>query len=285
MAEEQGTPSGGNGNQLGRGGWRRLLTIPGALIMTALTALIAFSVTTLATRVSEQLQSDTPLSVTVEQDPARIAGRSAAGQSAMIPRDVRTTGSPGPLGCNDFYRWVHENQGVDGNTSFVQVVLQGNVSDAVLVTGLRVDVRSREPALRGIPVTCPTAGTVEYREVSVDLDAVSPKVSYPSDQPPAFGVTIKKGESEVYSIVASARQGHYRWVILIDLVVRGEARTLEVNNTGRPFETTAMANSGYWSWNYVDAWDLWWDDEEPPPPSSVDFPSSVPAGTALLPLP
>jgi hypothetical protein len=250
--------------------------------MTALTALITFSVTALATRVSERLESNNPLSVAIERNPALIAGRSSAGQAAMIPREVRTAGSPGPLGCNGFYRWVHENKGVDGNTSFVQVVLQGNVSDAVLVTGLRVAVRSRESPLKGIPVECPTAGTVEYREASVDLDATPPKLSYPSDQPQAFGVTIEKGESEVYSIAALARNGYYRWVILVDLVVRGEARTLEINDAGMPFETTSMSGSARWSWNYIDTWDLTTTDGVSP--SNVGLPDSVTGGAALPPL-
>lgn len=266
-----------------RSPWNRILSIPGALVMVALTTAVTFGVTSLAGSVKESLDAGDPLSITVEGDPKFIAGVGESGHSAVIPGDVPIAGSPGPMGCLGFHQWVRNNQGIDETTTFLQVVVQGNIDDSVLITGLRARVLQDEPPLKGVPVTCPTAGTVEFHQTRIDLDAKPPAVSYSGSEPAPFGVTLGKGESEAYTIAAVARVARYQWALEMDLVVHGEKKTIEITDNGTPFDTTAATAASHWEWNYNDAWQRY-------APSNNDqqlqsLPTSIPGGNPLPPLP
>lgn len=265
-----------------RSPWSRILSLPGALVMVALTTVVTFGVTSLAGSVKERLDAGDPLSITVEGDPKFIAGVGDSGHSAVIPDYIPIAGSPGPLGCLGFHQWVRDNQGIDETTTFLQVVVQGNIDDSVLITGLRARILEERPPLRGVPVTCPTAGTVEFHQTSIDLDTKPPAVSYSKIEPAPFGVTLGKGESAAYSLEAVARMAWYQWVLEMDLVVHGEKQTIEITDNGTPFNTTAGTATSHWEWNYRDTWRRYAPSNDDEQLQSV--PTSIPGGNPLPPL-
>jgi hypothetical protein len=202
----------------------------------------------------------------------------------MIPANVRPTGTPGAQGCDGFHSWVHANHGVDTGRSQLQVVVQGKVPDAVLISAMRVKVLHRGPPLTGIPVVCETQGEAQIRAVSIDLDATPPRVIYDAGAKP-FAFTISNGETETFNILASTRRAHYRWTLELDVIVNGTKRTIEVRDKGGPFETSADSSRGYWSWDYQDTWILGWNPERAGRPAGLKVPATVRVGTPLPPLP
>lgn len=263
--------------------WKRLFSLPGALLVAALTAVVTFAATAAANYVNDRIQARNPVSVSVETDPALIPGVGSDGQSAVIPASVTTKGDPGPLGCEGFYRWQKRNGGISEGKTTIQLVIQGNISDPVLVTGLRVKVDSRGAPLTGIPADCPTAGTVEFHDASVDLDAADPQVTYPPTEPKHFGISLTRGESEAFILSGLTQHYYCTWTLQMDLVVKGAQREIDVSDHGKPFQTTAATSTSHWSWNYRDAWLL--DRPDPSAASTASVPSSIAGDRPLPPLP
>jgi hypothetical protein len=270
--------------EAGRRWWRKLLTAPGILVAAAATTLVSFAATEVAQRVTAEVRAGDPLDVAVERDPARIPGMTSAGVSAVIPVGAPTKGGLGKEDCDGFHRFVRSNNGVDTGRSQLQVVLQGKVPDAVLVTSMRVVILQRGPALTGIPVLCSTEGEAAIRSVSIDLDSSPPKVAYGGDKSKPFAFTIANGETETFNVTASARKAYYRWVLELDVLVRGDKTTLRVGDEHDPFATSAVASRAHWSSDHGGHWNVTWDGGDPPPglpPGKL----TVPDGDPLSPLP
>ncbi|MET4720782.1 pimeloyl-ACP methyl ester carboxylesterase [Bradyrhizobium japonicum] len=192
-----------------------------------------------------------PLSITMKDNPARIGAFSDQAIYGVIPADVRTTSSPGP-GCVGFHDWLKRNKGVDAGETKLQLIVQGKVAKAILLAEMRVRIIDTLPLVTGIPVVCPPAGGANYRPIEIDLDANPPRVRYEFGKK-SFGFTVQAGETEVFNVVAKTTQGHYRWVIELDIVVDGNQRTIEIGNPS-PFETTASKSTGHWAWDYKGSW-------------------------------
>ena len=253
--------------------WQGLLTVPGVVAVTALTAVVSWIATQAVSQVGSNLASRDPLALSIETNPSRIGGFDDLPILAVIPDGVRTTGSPGP-GCEGFHLWVRGLGGVDAGSTKLQLVVQGKVADPVLISAMRVKVLERLPRVTGVPVQCPPAAEAQIRAVAIDLDAIPPRVTYRSGSNRAFGFTVQEGETESFNVVASTRRAHYRWLLELDLVVSGKKRTIELSDGGRPFETTPTTGRAWWSWNYRDAWSL----EAP----ELHLPTrTVPAGAPL----
>jgi len=218
------------------------------------------------------------VAVTVETDPSRISGVSDADRPVVIPASTRTTGNPGS-GCEGFYAWATRNGGVDGGETIVQIIAQGKHDSAVLLNEMRIRVLNKTPPMRGIPATCPAAGSAQRRAISVDLDKVPPTVSYETnDDVSPFGFTLAKGETETFIVAASATQATYRWLIELDLFVDGVRKTVVIGPQGGFATTVWQASGEYWVWNFQDAWTLANSNE------AAGNSMSVPADAPLPPL-
>lgn len=260
-----------------RRGWRRLLTVPAIVATTALTGAVSWGVTHFLAETSSSLEARNPIAISLETNPSRIGGASDETIRAILPSGENLTGSPG-AGCDGFHPWAMKHGGVDAGTTKLQLIVQGRVPDAVQLSGLRVEVLSASPPLRGVSVECPPAAEAQFRAIAVDLDGNPPRVTYHSSTGNPFGFTLNDGETETFNIVASASQGHYEWILHLDVVVSGQRRTFTIRrDDGKPFETTANnVNGRSWSWDYSGSW-LRTD------PAGDGHGERVPAGEQLAP--
>ena len=237
--------------------WRRILTVPGIVIFTAVTTAVSWGVSEGLIRLTTaKPDPQDAVAVTVETDPGRISGVSTADRPVVIPASTRTTGNPGS-GCDGFYAWATRNGGVDAGKTIVQIIAQGKHDSAVLLSEMRIKVLSKTPPMQGIPAVCPTAGTAQRRAISVDLDEIPPGVSVDSNGGASpFGFTLAKGETETFIVTASTTQATYRWSIELDLIVDGVRTSVVIGPQGG-FATTVWQDSGqHWVWNSQDAWTL-----------------------------
>jgi hypothetical protein len=237
-----------------RAWWRRLLTIPGLVGATALTTAVSWGATAVITRVAESSAPEDAIAISVETDPARIAGVNTAGRTMVIPAGRRTTGSPGPY-CDGFHRWGVRNSGIDSEESIIQVVAQGRSDKAVLLRGLSVRVLSKQKPAPGIQVLCPNAGDASFRALSIDLDASPPTVEYDSKSGDPFGFTLANGETETFLVTARATTATYVWRLELDVVVDGVKKTIGVGPS-RGYTTTVARPGAVWHWNWENAWSL-----------------------------
>jgi hypothetical protein len=161
---------------------------------------------------------------------------------AMVLPQASLRGGPG-AGCEAFREWGLRVGGVDAGESVVSVVVQGNTSDAVYVAGMRAHVLSEGTPAEGVLGVCPSAGTVTPRDVVLDLDASRTGKYVTSGRAAPFGFTLARGETEVFHVTATTRRHAVRWLLELDLVVAGAHRTIVVSEDGRPFATSAYAET------------------------------------------
>lgn len=258
--------------------WRqKLLTIPMVAISVAFTAAVSWLATQLLLDLRSKIDAREPLAVSVEDNPIRIGAFSDLPIHGIIPATVRTTGSPG-LGCDGFRDWLRRNSGVDAGSTKLQLAVQRKIPKPVLLYGIRVKILDKLPPVTGIPVTCPTAGEVKYRSITIDLDAIPPRVKYKYGKK-TFGFTLQNDDTEAFTIVATTSRQHYKWLIELDIVVEGAQRTIEIGtSSGSPFETTAKQSTESWEWDFQKSWTA------PVNASHAGLPDRIPAGAPLRPL-
>ena len=229
---------------------KRLLSIPGFLGTSVAAALISWGVNIVAT--SATASTSPPVTVTVQSDPGQIPYFAGIG-GAVLPSARSDAGSPGG-GCTGFFRWAGRNGGVPSPAEF-QVVVQSDTAKAVVLSAMTVKVVGRMPALTGPSVDCPSAGTIDFRPISINLDATSPTVTYKyHGQPAPFGFTLSGGESEVFEVTGATQRAHYLFDLELDLIIGGQPQTITITDNGRPFEATSHAGKAGWDWNYQNAW-------------------------------
>ena len=210
---------------------------------------------TQATQAPPTTLSD-PLSFTIEDNPARISTFNDFGEDLIIPKGNSIIGGPGQ-GCERFHPWGIGLEGVPARFTMLRLVVQGRESQAILIAGMRARVIERQPPLEGTHVVCPSAGEAQIRSIDIDLDKASPEGEYktPSGTKP-FGFTIKKNETEIFDIQAFTKRCYCKWFLELDLIVDGSPLVQTIGNGGRPFETTAVASSHWYEWDYMNTWYL-----------------------------
>jgi hypothetical protein len=234
---------------------RRLLSVPGIVAGTALTAAVSWGATELIKNAKSKIGTEQPIAVSIEMNPARTGAFSDEGVALLLPSDTRARDDPGP-GCDGFRPWARSHGGIDTGATKLVLIVQGKVDKAVLISGMRVSVISRSSPMHGIPVACASAGAAQNRAIEINLDRRRPHATYRSGSGAPFGFTVAKGETETFNVVATTHHGRYRWVIKLDLVVGGRKQTIRVDDHGRPFETTPSPKEHSWSWNYRNEWAL-----------------------------
>jgi hypothetical protein len=245
--------------------WRKLLTVPGVIATTILTAVVGAGVSwTINYLQQATFRPSDAIKLSIETDPAKMSGVSSYGRSAIIPSTVRTHGTPGP-GCAGFHSWMADNQGVDAGKTALQIAAQGSTDKPVLIQNMVVTITDRSPPRTGINVVCATAGGAQFHSIAVDLDATPPKVDFDAAEysyapKGRFGFTLAKGETESFIVTAFARKATYRWRIEFDVVIDGVAATMEVGGSEGYTTTVEPPPFTSWDWNHQDSWQLDSDD-------------------------
>lgn len=232
-----------------RKGWRKLLSIPSLVATTALTAAISWGVTFFFTGVTSS--PGPPIFVSVQPELTKIVG-GLRGPGVVLPVGIRVVEAP-PYGCVDFSAWARQYGGVPDKAQ-MRIVVQGNSSDAVLISNMRIKVLDRLPALGGLNLRCRPQGEAQIREIDANLDATPPIVNYMSGTKELpFGFTLSKGETEVFDVVAETKNAHCIFDIALDVIVGGRRQTIIVDNYGQHFEATGAPDRPEWDW-FGDFW-------------------------------
>lgn len=234
-------------------GWRTLLTLPKALIATALTAAVAWGATEVATSFRDEAVARDPVTVSVESNPAETGAFAGLPVDARLPDGAEPITGPGTL-CSGFRPWALQQGGADAGATRLQVVVQGRTPGQLLVSNARAVVVTREAPMAGIDLRCPPAGQAELRALSIDLDQRDPRARYVSAENREFGFTLGQGEIETFVVTATANQATYSWYLELTVVVGDESRTVRVDDAGQPFRTTTPVQGEPWEWDYESSW-------------------------------
>jgi hypothetical protein len=235
--------------------WRRRLPAAlGIAMAAALTAAAADGGTKLVVVVENVFASaNEPLAVTVETNSSVISGLDGVSMLGVIPRRIHMHSSPSS--CTDLVPWLRREGGVEGGSTRLRVVAQGQSATPVLISNLRVNVLHTGPPVAGTSLYCGTQGVAQIRPIFIDLDAQPPTVRFGSGTHP-FGFTVGPGEIETFDIEASTERAYVRWTLTLQLLVGGHREAVQIDDHGRPFETTpAPAAHDAWSWDYSEGWE------------------------------
>jgi hypothetical protein len=230
-----------------------LLTLRNLVLTTVVTVLVTSGVTTGVRTLSDRLADEpTPVEVRVIRDPNDVP---AFGPpiDVVLPASASTEGSPGKA-CEGFHDWALSKGAADSGKTRLQVIVRGADEGEVVVNGMRVEIVERRRPLRGVQLSCPTAGTLAERRVSIDLDDVTPEAVYRSTTGRSFGFTVAEGEVESFLVTAETSSHFVRWRLLLDLVVGQQHRVLPVLADQETFATSARVRGAVWEWDFEDTW-------------------------------
>jgi hypothetical protein len=154
--------------------------------------------------------------------------------------------APGARGCPT-RGWVRGLGGADTQTIFT-VHVEGLSDRTVIVDRAEVDVVRRHPPMRGTWVGCVGAGRQAVRRLSVDLDSTPARAVYTNDEgdpkrPRRFLFALGRGQVEEFLVVASGGRCWCTWRLRLGYTVRRRRRTLTIDDSGRPFETTGSSRA------------------------------------------
>jgi hypothetical protein len=202
--------------------------------------------------------SEKPVLINVEDDPNAISSFASGTQTLALPVSLRGTRPANPQlsFCSDFHPWGRMLGGVDVGSTRFRVTLQGNTSQAVLITKVGARILGRAASPDGIYVHCPTAGNASIRSLTMNLDRDQPTASEKGAGTRVFGITLKQGETEVLDISAATRDEDrtLTWTLLIAVTVNGKSETLEVQDRGQPFKTRGPPPDGSPVFEWTDTW-------------------------------
>ncbi|MGW3094866.1 helix-turn-helix domain-containing protein [Streptomyces sp. NPDC001102] len=167
------------------------------------------------------------------------------------PADV-----PPPPVQQDAGTWAATQGAVHGRQTLVQVSVQGRSSTAVVLEALRVRIVGRGQPLTGNSYAMDQGcgGELTPRSFTVNLDADRP-VARPADGAdsahtiPAvhFPYRVSAQDPEVLLVDATTRAHDARWYLELDWSSQGRKGTIRIDDHGRPFHTTGIADlPRYW---------------------------------------
>ncbi len=137
--------------------------------------------------------------------------------------------------------------GVRDNDVSMNLLVQGNTSSGVTITGMHVRIIKRMAPLNGAYVYCNGAGEEEAMPINFNLDDQVPDamgaLSGTASEPSFFanGSVVHLDNNEVYpfQIHATDSNSAVQWVIEVSIVINGHPSTVTIDDNGMPFHTSA----------------------------------------------
>ncbi|MFD3426648.1 helix-turn-helix domain-containing protein [Nocardia fluminea] len=160
---------------------------------------------------------------------------------------------PRPVSHGVWAGWSNAADAVPANKRSIILTVQGTSSAAVTLTDLRLRVIQRRPAVHGTRYFVGGSGPA-FRWVSFDIDSVPPAVSAHYFEPYAknmplqerrpirFPYEVSIEESESLLVEVRARECDCEFTIELDWASQGRAHTEILNDEGKPFRVTGLAN-------------------------------------------
>ena len=152
--------------------------------------------------------------------------------------------------CDSLHAAAVAAGGADDYGANLNLVVQGNASSGVTITGMHVRIIKRSAPLNGAYAFCQSAGSEEAMPINFNLnDQVPAAMGAPAGSPgqgskPSFfanGSVVHLDDGEVFPfrVAATVSGSAVEWVIEASVLINGQPSTVTINDNGRPFETTA----------------------------------------------
>jgi hypothetical protein len=196
-----------------------------------------------------------PFSAVVRVDPSGVIDQGC--RTIVLPGLWHSPGAPPePLTNAGVNQWQSAQQGIDGDETAIVVELQGISDQAVTIDPPQVVVDSRKNPVHGVAAQLSggCGGELAHRVFAVDLDQQEPVATlepgspYPPSQAggrlsqqaasPSFAVSAD--DPEYFVIIATTKKAFCKWFMNLSWQSMGKSGTLKLQNSGRPFETTAI---------------------------------------------
>ena len=195
-----------------------------------------------------------PFSVVVRVDPSVVIDQGC--RKIVLPGRWHITGTPPePLTNAGVNQWQSAHHGIDGDETAIVVELQGISDQAVTIDPPQVVVDSKKEPVHGVvaQLSGGCGGELAHRVFAVNLDQQEPVATLepgspyppsqaggrPSSQAASPSFTVSAGDPEYFVIIATTKKAFCKWFINLSWQSMGKSGTLKLQNTGKPFETTA----------------------------------------------
>jgi hypothetical protein len=142
--------------------------------------------------------------------------------------------------------WAERNGGIDAFNTALTVVIQGRSDASVILSGLTVDVVSRDRPPTGTFAPALGAGGIGVRYFLVDLDQRSPEAvlgelnePQPGQRPINFPYKVSLSDPEVFMIFASTERCDCRWILKLHWQSGDKEGTTTIRDGDEPFRTAS----------------------------------------------
>jgi transcriptional regulator with XRE-family HTH domain len=143
----------------------------------------------------------------------------------------------------DAPRWAAAYGAVPSGDQRVALSVQGTGKDTVVLEALHVRIVTKGAPLAwndyGMGVVCPGGGAaVKSESFDIDLDNGSPHVTLMNGQRD-FPYKVSESDPEVFYVTAHTTAHDVRWDLTLDWSSGDRHGTLDIDNNGTPFRTSA----------------------------------------------
>lgn len=192
-------------------------------------------------------ENSPPVRVTVAR-PIRVDPRWDEFPIFLIPRPIHEIPPPpsADRGPSKRYDWARPLGGVDGGTTQVGIAVEGRSSSPIVLLGLEINVLKRRSPMTGSAVSRGGVGDyLQIRHIAVDLDRRPPSLLLEDSRHEAqsstwsFPLQLNMDAVEYIEIDASTDDYDVTWTATLRYIGNGKAKSLELDDNGRPFRTSA----------------------------------------------
>jgi hypothetical protein len=145
-------------------------------------------------------------------------------------------------GTPGYDAWFRSRGGVDPSPSSIQLVVEGNASQAAHITDIAL-IKNCHPPLTGTLFLSPTAGENGSILLNFNLDSARTLAQAPNglDYFANFTISLKPGEVQVLQVNVNTSHYYCQFTMQMTVLV-GSRQTVEtITNAGQPFRVSALA--------------------------------------------
>jgi hypothetical protein len=179
------------------------------------------------------------------------SARNLGGGEYLFNIPIQDVGTP-PGGldtCNGRYTWAHEKHGIDAGSTLMRISISARKDHEIRLVGVQKTKASSKSPSVGSLTTCPGRGASPVRHISYNLDT-DEKVFFDgeSEEPVDLNLPIEGGKTEVIDLQAVTEQHLWSYKLELTLIVDGEKVKEIIDDSGKPFITSAATNAKHYRW-------------------------------------